>query len=390
VTVTADSEVAVIGGGPAATATAVTLRKAGIDATLVAGRRRTTAYRHGEGAPPGTDRTVRQVFGTETDPFDPTAHLPTYGNRSAWGSAELLATDFMFNPFGTCWHLDRASFDDRLLDAAAAGGVRVWRDTAVVESSRRSDGWILQLDGGTSGTLRARFVCDASGRRAVVARTHGARVVRSDLLTAVVGVLRAEAGDDDDATTTVEAARDGWWYTARLPQHRRVVAFFTDPDLVELTTLRSRSDFADLVSTSTHVQAIAEEHGYAFADDPTIVPAATSQLTSTVGHGWLAVGDAAASFDPLSSQGILTALVMGRAAGTAAARACRHASHPALAEYADAYRRLVETYERDRGRYYRAEHRWAHRPFWSRRHLPQAVAAGAPPPGSSSHSIPRR
>ena len=31
--------------------------------------------------------------------------------------------------------------------------------------------------------------------------------------------------------TVVEAVEDGWWYTAPLPDGRRVLAFFTDADL---------------------------------------------------------------------------------------------------------------------------------------------------------------
>ena len=48
------------------------------------------------------------------------------------------STDFMFNPFGSGWHLDRVAFDDRLLAAAeAAGATRAPRRRARHRGARR-------------------------------------------------------------------------------------------------------------------------------------------------------------------------------------------------------------------------------------------------------------
>lgn len=363
----ARTEVVVVGGGPAATATAVTLARAGVDTTLVAGPAPDGSYRPGEGAPPGTDRIVHQIFGSELRAFDPAAHLPAYGNRSAWNSDELVTTDFMFNPFGAGWHLDRGAFDARLLDATAAAGVDVLRDTSVVESTR-DGGWHLHVAGDTDRELRATFVCDASGRRAVVARAHGAPVEHTDRLTALACILRTDDDSDTDPHTIVEATPDGWWYTARLPRGLRVATYFTDPDLVDLVRLRHAAAFTDLLSSTTHVAAVVAGHHYSIETAPTIAPAATTRLRSPVGPGWLAVGDAASTFDPLSSQGILTALVMGREAGTAAAHLCTRTAACAAESYASGYERIVETYRRDRDHCYGSERRWSARAFWARRH----------------------
>ena len=105
----ARTEVAVVGGGPAAVAVASTLHRAGIDVVVVSGTGAVRRPSVGQSAPPGTDRLVAELIGPHT--FDADAHLRSLGNRSAWGSSELVLTDFMFNPFGTGWHLDRAAFD---------------------------------------------------------------------------------------------------------------------------------------------------------------------------------------------------------------------------------------------------------------------------------------
>jgi flavin-dependent dehydrogenase len=85
-----------------------------------------------------------------------------------------------------------------------------------------------------------------------------------------------------------------------------------------------------------------------------------------MGDGWLAVGDAAFAFDPLSSQGILTSLYTGMKAGEAL---IEHLSgnSDALANYGYRLAMIYNAYLRNRSTYYRLEERWAERPFWRRR-----------------------
>ena len=49
-------------------------------------------------------------------------HLPCYGNLAVWGADEPQAADFLFNPYGHGWHVDRARFDAMLREATVAAG----------------------------------------------------------------------------------------------------------------------------------------------------------------------------------------------------------------------------------------------------------------------------
>jgi flavin-dependent dehydrogenase len=79
------------------------------------------------------------------------------------------------------------------------------------------------------------------------------------------------------------------------------------------------------------------------------------------GEGWIACGDAAAAFDPLSSQGLLGAL----AGGVAAAQAiCAEDTGTALAGIAVRHREIRAIYEARRSTAYARERQWPDRPFW--------------------------
>jgi flavin-dependent dehydrogenase len=96
--------------------------------------------------------------------------------------------------------------------------------------------------------------------------------------------------------------------------------------------------------------------------------AGSARLDRFVGDGWIAAGDAALSFDPLSSQGILTALYTGMRAGQAL-HAHLAGDETALAPYADRLEEIHRAYEQNRTVFYGFEQRWAQAPFWRRRHL---------------------
>ncbi|MDB5295487.1 MAG: Dehydrogenase flavoprotein LodB [Phycisphaerales bacterium] len=106
---------------------------------------------------------------------------------------------------------------------------------------------------------------------------------------------------------------------------------------------------------------------------PTILAAGSSYLTSFYGDGWVAAGDAAASFDPLSSQGLVTAMATGRAAATAILNH-EAGDGDAMAWYAAALEGEIRRYMRQRTAYYGMECRWPDAPFWQRRHVHFAPA----------------
>lgn len=204
---------------------------------------------------------------------------------------------------------------------------------------------------------------DATGRGAAFARVMGARREAFDRLVAFSCVLPAPPGPGDRATL-IESFPQGWWYTAGLPGERRVVALLTDPDTPAARAARTPDGFLRLLAATTHVRAAAGDAEP--VDGPAAVGANSSRLRQPYGDGWLAVGDAALTFDPLSSQGILTAIYSAEKAAAAAYHALRGRTD-ALPRYAALLDGIFTGYLHHHGAAYAAERRWPHEPFWRRR-----------------------
>lgn len=96
------------------------------------------------------------------------------------------------------------------------------------------------------------------------------------------------------------------------------------------------------------------------------VAANSYRLDRTTGNHWLAAGDAAMAFDPLSSQGICHALKSGLLAARAI-EACLLGDQTALEEYARGTQRSFDKYLSMRAVYYGREQRWSSSVFWQRR-----------------------
>jgi flavin-dependent dehydrogenase len=372
----------VVGGGPAGTAAAAAASAEGLRVELLcAPRGRWPAP--GESLPPGTDGLLHDIFGASM--LNHRQHRASFGNCSAWGGRDVEATEFVHNPFGHGWHIDRPVLEASLHDRLRTLGVRVRSGARVAGQAWTGDGWRIALDDHAATVTRARAIVDATGRAARIARSRGARRRRLDRLVAAYWMLAAGDAQDGECTTLVEAAPDGWWYTTPLPAERRVVAFLTDADLLPAPAARTAPDWYERLEQAPHIQGRLTSSGCALHSDPPVLDAAVAHLDHPAGRGWVAAGDAAVSFDPLSSQGMLTSFVMGAGAGHAVAAILTRGDQQPLIRWGAEYARLLEAHLRLQAAYYALECRWPKAPFWARRR--NGNSSEAPPSPDREPSV---
>ncbi|HEV7921239.1 MAG TPA: tryptophan 7-halogenase [Thermoanaerobaculia bacterium] len=332
-------DVAVIGGGPAGAAAALTLLRYTSRRVVVIERSGYDEWRAGETLSPGATPLL-QYLGVSVGP-----HLRASGTAAAWGASRVVSRDFFFTGAGDGMNLDRRAFDRALI--ASVPDVRLRTHVVGVSDA-------LSLSDGSA--ITADFVIDASGRHASFARLMGAKPQLHDQLTGVIGVYATRG--EIEPSTLVEAVPYGWWYSAPIPGEQLVVALMTDADIVR--ERGTHLSFDDAPATRARVGEAR------LLREPVILPAHSARLDRIAGEGWAAAGEAAASFDPLSSMGIGYALTSGINAARAADSWLR-GNKDHLQVYAADVARHFDAYLDRRGAYYAMEQRWPDEPFWSRR-----------------------
>lgn len=358
-------DLAIVGGGVAGAATAIALQKQGEKRVALLEKSSQDDFRIGETVPPNI-RTVLAQLGV-LDSFEQDGHLPSLGNCSAWGGTQLGFQDFFFYPGGNGWHLNRARFNTALANAAEECGTILMRDTTVVGCNQLADRkWRLTLrtKNGCQFQVTTTFVVDASGHRSILATWLGANKVRMDRLLAVASVFTWEKEAPKNYHTLVEATEFGWWYAARLPNDRALVTLMTDSELLRKHQLFRPEIWTAYLKKTQYIQELTY---HASSQSRLLIQPAFSQyLDQMTGHGWLAVGDAACTLDPLSSAGIYKALQSGIKAAFAIARYF-DGHRDALAAYESETQHQFEVYLQDRCKYYAQETRWPNSPFWQLR-----------------------
>lgn len=357
---TIDWDVLVVGGGPAGAAAALELARLGRRVGLAEASPQ-PRFRLGETLP-GVARHALHELGV-FEAFVAQRHTASYAVRSAWGSDDVSDSLSIYNPDGGGWHLDRLRFDSLLLAAAEANGVEVLRGGRVVEMRRAGTDWEVRLDAPTGErTLRVSFLIDATGRAAWLSRRLGGRTLRCDRL---VGVARRYAAEDaPDPYILVEAFADGWCYSAPLPDDDLVAVCLSDADLLTGAGRGPGTQFDAWLSATTHTRRRVA--GRTARPGLQVQSAASSRTLLSADGGWLAVGDAAAAFDPLSSLGLCFALRSGLHAARAVHQRLAGRT-AALAEYLATLDRVADEHMEQRVAYYRAEQRWPTSSFWCRR-----------------------
>ena len=108
----------------------------------------------------------------------------------------------------------------------------------------------------------------------------------------------------------IEAVEYGWWYAASVPGGRTIVGAITDAQTNRRIVLHQPGRWLLHLEKTRHMAAWLA--GCRFGNNQlTIRPAPSFVLDRICGSDWLAVGDAAAAYDPIASQGIHKALSDG-------------------------------------------------------------------------------
>ncbi|NHZ33857.1 FAD-dependent monooxygenase [Massilia rubra] len=357
-------DVIILGAGPAGAAAAITLcRHTRLRVALVE-RRLFDPFRPGETVSPALFP-LMEYLGIARAGFEE-RHLQSYAHAAAWGGDELVVRDFLFNGQGSGLHLDRLAFDSMLLEQAGQLGAQIVQPAELLGITGGARWAVALRQGERKRTLGAAYLIDCSGRSSVMVRQQQCPVLQTDRMVGVYAYYDAGQADAPERLqrTLVETTANGWFYLAPLPGGRTALAFMTDAETLRTLDLLDPDTWRRHALASTHIGALVRELGapQAFRQYP--VHSRVARLPANA--AWTAAGDAAASFDPVSSLGIGHALSSGIHAARVAQAYVEQGG--GLGEgYRQSLLAHFQSYATTRRALYANEQRWPGAGFWQRR-----------------------
>lgn len=299
--------------------------------------------------------------------------VPSTGIRSYWGTEQPVYSDALRNPEGEGWIVNKLNFVTALQEITQTFPVQFVEGTLTTLTDEPA-GWKIEFSDrqGEQQELRAKFIIDASGRTNVLRTKFHLDRIRKDQLICISAAVKTSGVQD---AAVIVPDEDGWWYSCALPGKKDtlLLSYYTDADLVEKYLTK---DPCFIKRALLSKKEIASKIGNLDLGEYQYLgtrAANTSKLSNIGEKNWIALGDAAMSFDPLSSQGMYNAMAM--AAQTSAwiiQSGC--IDHPGSGRTADFYHEFYksacsiwEHYTRHHSLFYGMEYRWSDAVFWKRR-----------------------
>jgi flavin-dependent dehydrogenase len=319
-----DSDVIVIGGGPAGATVSTLVAQHGHKVQLFE-RAHFPRFHIGESLIPETYWVLKRL---NMLPKMQKSHFVKKYSVQFVNQQGKLSAPFYFdqhNPHecSQTWQVRRSEFDEMMLNNAREHGVSVHegiRVREVIFEGNRAVGVKIQLEDGTEKTVKAKVVVDASGQTAMIGNKFDLLEKDSDLKKGAVwtywkGAYR-DPGKNGGATLVCQTSgKKGWfWY---IPLHDDIVsvgivrgfdelfAGNRDHETIYNEELDNCQEVKRRVANAKRVDKYHATKDYSY------------KAKQCAGDGWVLVGDAFGFLDPLYSSGVLLALKGGSLAADA-------------------------------------------------------------------------
>lgn len=358
-------DIVILGGGPAGAIAAGQLASEGLS-VLLAESGAIPSHKPGSLLPIAAARVLDQCGIWEK--FQSQGHPLVAGNRMAWGNRSIGNTRSKINLDQQAFQLDRKKFEILLLEYAQSQGASVWMGAHFELCSFAENQWQITLKReGNLQTLHARYLVDATGSQRAVQTHLGIPFQTDDVQQCLMLTYQAR---EENALPThpcwIESVAEGWWNASPLSDREWQLMFFTQPFPADKFPRDLQKLWEKHLKSTHQILPLLTKNRFTPTGtlDCRLVESGRSQTIA--GEHWCAIGDAAITFDPLSYQGLISAMYGGIRIKEPILK-WLSGNHQPMQDYVENQLAIYHSYLANHTQLYLEEKRWPNHPFWRQR-----------------------
>ncbi|WP_299685740.1 FAD-dependent monooxygenase [uncultured Dokdonia sp.] len=297
--------------------------------------------------------------------FQENALRKTYGYHAVWGSKALQTTNFFTsNPFKYGLKIDKQGIQTAL-KAKVASHILPF-DLLDTINHTKSKVTVTITHKKEKQHIEGNYIVDATGRNRVLLQSLQIPIKQYDELLAFSCHLPKKKHKHMIHEVVTESFAGGWGIVSGLDKETQVMTLYTTKNTGLHKQLTAYSHWKTILSGTKYLRK------YLAKEVPNTIhggKADSSAPQQIAGENWIAIGDAAIAFDPLSSHGITNAIYTAH-------RACEAFTSPSysLQEYHQDMQAILTTYLDTKNTLYLREQRWPENEFWETYHSNDAIA----------------
>lgn len=352
-------DVAIIGAGPSGAVAAALLRQAGRN-VLVLERQHFPRFSIGESLLPQSMAYLEQAGMLQAVveagfQYKNGAYFVHRDKHAAFDFRDKHSTGW-----GTTYQVERAAFDQILIQCAAKQGAEV-RFGHTVRAMQPGDAPVLEVEdeAGHAYAVHARFVLDASGFGRVLPRLLNLEAptglaTRAALFTHVNDALPAGSTDRNKICVAVHPERrDVWYWMIPLANGRSSVGCVAEASFLDVPEAEREATLRGLIQAEPNIAAL-------IGNAPFLMPVRqiggySANVERLYGPGYALLGNAGEFLDPVFSSGVTIALRSAELATRVLVRLLDGEAVDWLADYDKPLRRGVDTFRAFVERWYTGE-----------------------------------
>lgn len=311
----------IIGGGPGGSTAGSMLARSGMK-VLIIERERFPRFHVGESLIPYGNDELRSIG--VWDKLASSGFMPKLGAEFVTGDStaqtSILFGRYLSAGYAQTFQVERARFDNLLLEHAIEGGCEVWQEAQVKSATISEDGVrVVCTRNGETCEVSGRWILDASGRDAFLGKQM--QLPKTDLglpkKFATFAHFKNVRRNDPPAHGHITVVRldFGWFWMIPLDEEKTSIGLVQTLEHFRGTGMKPEECFEHVVATTPELQkrmgSAVRASDFYFAGDYTY------RHLQNAGPRWLLIGDAAGFIDPIFSSGVMLAVKSGyRAANT--------------------------------------------------------------------------